>query len=370
MDSSRPLSRTPPDGSRSDGTLNPLATALLRDVVEVLGGLSSRAALARSLSESGRPASAELRRIQDDADEFRTMISEILEELEARPSGGNVLFALAPAVESAVDRWLPTGPRVLTTFRSSLPAGASVRGPQSLLNRAMRGLLRESSKLARSRLRLELQPARDEGSPGARAMAEIRVVRDGGHADTAPPDNPSLLVARWGITRLGGRLVGPEPDLDEAESVAFRVLLPLADPPAERIQRGRSWSPTPRQVRPLEGLRIAVVDDEPALRSVLARLLNRAGAEVFTLAPELGDPADALARRILAEPLDLVLLDLHLGRISGKKVLDVLEARGGPRVILLTGDPEQARDLSCPVVAKPVDWPELVRQIQRSLADG
>jgi CheY-like chemotaxis protein len=350
--------------------LNPFASALLGEVAEFLGEVSNRLALARGQAGSGGVSTMELRRLQEEVDDFQVVLSMAMTEAPPSAREGEERFALGAVVESAVDRWIPSSPRVLTTFRSSLPQGSVVRGSSSVLARALRGLLRNSARGARSRLWIDIRPAGDPSAPDVPRHAEIRILRDGPLGAEGTEDDPSLLLARWGIHRLGGTLSGPEwVETGSGEAVAFRLELPLAHPSSKEVQRGRSWRPEGTVPGPLDGVRIAVVDDEPALRSVLARLLNRAGADVSTLAPELGDPVEALTRRILSDPPDLVLLDLHLGRMSGRRVLELLRERSGPCVILLTGDPGQAQDLSCPVMAKPVDWPALVRRIQEVLAE-
>jgi CheY-like chemotaxis protein len=364
-----PVRPRPHQPSSKEG-LNPFASALLGEVAELLEELSSRLALARGQAGAGGVSSMELRRLQEEIDDFQVVLSMVTMEGSPASQEGEECFALGAVVESAVDRWIPSSPRVLTTFRSSLPPGSVVRGSSSLLARVLRGLLRCSARSARSRLRIEIRPAGNLAIPDGPPRAEVRVLRDGPLAAEGPGEDPSLLLARWGVHRLGGTLEGPEPvETDSGEAVAIRLELPLVRPSSREVQRGRSWGPEGAVPGPLDGVRIAVVDDEPALRSVLARLLNRAGADVSTLAPELGDPVEALVRRILSDPPDLVLLDLHLGRMSGRRVLELLQERSGPCVILLTGDPGQARDLPCPVMAKPVDWPALVRRIQEVLEE-
>ena len=360
-----PPVRPHPRKVAEDGGLEPFASALLREVVEVMGEISGRLALVQDQRGSGEASLTELRRLQEEMDEFQAILSLALEEQSARPWWGEEQFALGAVVESTVDRWIPSSPGVLTTLRSRLPPGSGVRGPSSLLDRALRGLLRSSGRMARSRLRIEMEIAEEGSTPELPPFAEIRLLRDGPQPEEMTGKDPSLLVAHWGIHQLGGTLSGPEAVASEAEkSVAFRVRLPLVIPPSREGERMRSWRPQRGDPGPLDGIRVAVVDDEPALRSVLARLLNRAGADVLTLAPELSDPATALAQRILSEAPDLVLLDLNLGRISGRTILELLQEHSGPAVIILTGDPAQARNLPCPVMAKPVDWPELVRRIQ------
>ena len=81
--------------------------------------------------------------------------------------------------------------------------------------------------------------------------------------------------------------------------------------------------------------RILVVDDDPAIRLLLDRILAAAGyaVEQFATAEE------ALAR-LRAEPPDLVLLDLHLPDRSGQEVLEEIREDPVTRllpVVMLTG---------------------------------
>ena len=105
--------------------------------------------------------------------------------------------------------------------------------------------------------------------------------------------------------------------------------------PAETAPGRTLVEPTP--------VRILVVDDDPAVRSLLERLLASGGYAVESLSTA----EDALAR-VRAEPPDLVLLDLHLPDRSGQDVL--AEIRDDPAtrllpVVMLTGASSQAERL-------------------------
>lgn len=85
---------------------------------------------------------------------------------------------------------------------------------------------------------------------------------------------------------------------------------------------------------------VAVLDDEPGLRTALARLLRLHGFEVvpFASGPEL---LAELERR----PFDALLLDLHMPEPDGFEVLSALARRVlRPAVIVITGHdtPEDA----------------------------
>jgi len=82
--------------------------------------------------------------------------------------------------------------------------------------------------------------------------------------------------------------------------------------------------------------RVLVVDDEPMVREVLARYLEKEGFEVQTA--EDGESALAAFE---ASPPDLVLLDLMLPRIDGLEVFRRMRERTRSPVIMLTAKGEE-----------------------------
>jgi DNA-binding response OmpR family regulator len=77
--------------------------------------------------------------------------------------------------------------------------------------------------------------------------------------------------------------------------------------------------------------RVLLVDDEPMVRDVLARYLERGGFEVEAV----GDGERALAAFEAHRP-DLVLLDLMLPRVDGFEVFRQIRAHGDSPVIMIT----------------------------------
>ncbi|WP_344865408.1 response regulator transcription factor [Planomonospora alba] len=77
--------------------------------------------------------------------------------------------------------------------------------------------------------------------------------------------------------------------------------------------------------------RILVVEDDPTVAEVVARYLERDGHRVECV----GDGAEAL-RRALADPPDLMVLDLMLPRMDGLAVCRKLRERRPVPVIMLT----------------------------------
>jgi DNA-binding response OmpR family regulator len=81
----------------------------------------------------------------------------------------------------------------------------------------------------------------------------------------------------------------------------------------------------------MEASRVLLVDDEPMVRDVLSRYLERSGFEVEAV----GDGERAVAAFEARRP-DLVLLDLMLPRIDGFEVFRRIRARANSPVIMIT----------------------------------
>ena len=134
--------------------------------------------------------------------------------------------------------------------------------------------------------------------------------------------------------------------------------------PRPRHRRRQSRSPPPA--------RILVVDDEPAIREFLARILRRIGHEPVLA----GDGAAALAI-VRDDPPDAILCDHRMGAMSGAAFNDAV-AKVAPalagRFAFMTGDvtnPElravaEARGI--PLLAKPFDIESVERTVAGILA--
>lgn len=117
-------------------------------------------------------------------------------------------------------------------------------------------------------------------------------------------------------------------------------------------------------------LQIAIVDDEDSVRKAIARLLRSADMGVETYAS-----GNDLLAVIAVNPIDCIILDLHMPRLSGFDVLERLAALGNPvPVIVITGhdSPEaQARVAAgggAAYLLKPVDELVLLAAIDRLTA--
>jgi CheY-like chemotaxis protein len=115
------------------------------------------------------------------------------------------------------------------------------------------------------------------------------------------------------------------------------------------------------------GATVLVVDDDQALRMLCRVNLELEGHRVLEAAT-LGEAREQLA----GDDVDVVLLDVHLGRDDGRKLLD--EIRGGmsgARVALFSGsvgfdfDPPSEVDA---VVSKPFSLEVLASTVERLAA--
>lgn len=114
--------------------------------------------------------------------------------------------------------------------------------------------------------------------------------------------------------------------------------------------------------------RILVVDDDPTVSEVVARYLERDGYVVETV----GDGRTALDRA-LAEPPDLVVLDLMLPGIDGLEVCRRLRALAPVPIVILTARGQESDRIiglelgADDYVAKPFSTKELVARVRAVL---
>ncbi|HQT53638.1 MAG TPA: response regulator, partial [Phenylobacterium sp.] len=120
-----------------------------------------------------------------------------------------------------------------------------------------------------------------------------------------------------------------------------------------------------------EGLRVLVVDDNAANRELVNALLSRVGVEVL----EAADGPSAIEAASL-NPVDLILLDLHMPGMSGPETLARIRQTDGPNqnipILAFTADDDLARlgpDHGFDgLVRKPIVATELIDALQRGVA--
>jgi PAS domain S-box-containing protein len=146
----------------------------------------------------------------------------------------------------------------------------------------------------------------------------------------------------------------------------FKLLFPAADGTAAELDPGSG------QVSGWRGHgRVLIIDDEETIRTVSARMLERAG---FTTETE-GDPREAITR-FERDParFALVLLDLTMPHLNGEEVFRQLRVlRPDLRVLLMSGFNEQdainrftGKGLTG-FVQKPLGYEVLIAAVRRAL---
>ena len=122
----------------------------------------------------------------------------------------------------------------------------------------------------------------------------------------------------------------------------------------------------PAEARP----RVWVVDDDPAVRAALSRLLHATALEVETFAS-----ARACLDRLPRERPRCLVLDLTLPDLSGLDVIDILHRRGEPiPVVFISGKADVGSSVQAmkqgavDFLEKPVDADALLAAIMRALA--
>jgi signal transduction histidine kinase len=146
----------------------------------------------------------------------------------------------------------------------------------------------------------------------------------------------------------------------------FSVLVPRAQP------RQAPLVSVPSDPQPLQGLRLTVVEDEPAVQAALRARLEAWGATVDT-----HEGLTSLRRSMAARPrghvgIDLLITDHRLRGATGIEVIEAVQRYGGPvPTLVITGDtaPEDialmaARGLQ--VLHKPFRADVLLAAIQRA----
>jgi two-component system, sensor histidine kinase len=143
------------------------------------------------------------------------------------------------------------------------------------------------------------------------------------------------------------------------------IRLPLAQEAAAPI----AGASGPQRQAPLQGLLVAVVENERMAREALGAWLEDAGARV-AVGGSLAELRQALDAQ--GEPPDFLIADYRLGEGTGVDVVEAIRARYGPvPAVIVSGEADiRERGLPLPVLQKPVGPEVLLGAMQAALARG
>jgi two-component system, OmpR family, aerobic respiration control sensor histidine kinase ArcB len=266
-----------------------------------------------------------------------TLTSLVAEAIEEEPAvraadRGVALHELLEAVER---RWMGEAAEKGLAFElvtaADLPGRLRVNPVD--LDRILANLIGNAVKFSGSgliRLRVTRGPERglrfvlhDEG-PGLGDCTVKQVFEYGfrGPPLATPGQGLGLHIAKLLAEAMGGELWltdRPEGGLEAGLALPARLCADGRDPEAPET------SP-PDEVPDLAGLRVLLAEDNPTNQLVASQMLAAMNAHV-TLA---GDGMEALAR-FEEEPIDLVVVDIEMPRMSGLDVIRAIRSRGDRR---------------------------------------
>jgi PAS domain S-box-containing protein len=160
-----------------------------------------------------------------------------------------------------------------------------------------------------------------------------------------------LSMVHGMVEQCGGRLsIRSEP----GKGTCVEIWLPAAEMPVRAAQPELAIS----QTRPL---RILAVDDDPIVLLNTATVLADMGHEVIQ-----ADDGEAALAMLMSQPIDLLLTDYAMPRMSGGELVEKVAAlQPDLKVIVLSGyaDLPQGKSLSVYRLAKPFSDAELARAI-------
>ena len=165
------------------------------------------------------------------------------------------------------------------------------------------------------------------------------------------------------VSGAGGRITV---DSEEGQGTTFRVLFPAVAAPAPAAESGGAPGEAPG------GRTILIVDDEPAVLGVTARILRQAG--YATLEAGSGQEALSLAT---AHDFQLLLTDSVMPAMPGPELAERIAAlRPGVPVLHMSGhtagllDARRIRDRELAFIQKPFTGVELLDKVHAVLRDG
>lgn len=181
---------------------------------------------------------------------------------------------------------------------------------------------------------------------------------------TKPPGRGTGLGLAMvhGFVHQSGGALGIESR--EGQGTTVTLWLPLA---GERVEEPAAAAPAPPAGRSATGGTVLLVDDDPAVRGVMAAQLSDLGYAVL----EAGDAAEALAWLGRGAPIDAVLSDVAMPGTDGVTLAaELRRQRPGLPVLFMTGHADRARLVGEVVLDKPFALGDLAMALADRIGPG
>lgn len=358
-----------------------LAGGIAHDFNNLLTAITGCTDLVRGAVASGEDPAEDLDEIEKTARRGAALTRQLLafsrrEEGEPRPVSLNAVVA---GMEGILQRLVRRNLEVRMELDATV--GAVLVDPdqleQVILNlvvNAQDAVAATGTVTVRTRAPASAGEGGGEGS-GTMPMLEVEDTGDGIHPDvlsrifepffsTKAPGRGTglgLSTVHTIVTRAGGRV---EVKSEPGRGSTFRILLP-----GTRSVDGAA-GPAPQGPRTEAGMRgtILLVEDEPGVRRVGGRILERAGYEVL-LAATLGGGLEQL--RNFPRPIHLLVVDPSIPGALGTDLVQEARAARPQLAVLLTdaaGTPRGSKVAGVTVLPKPYAPEELTRRVQEILA--
>lgn len=320
-------------------SLGRLAGGVAHDFNNMLTAILGNAQIARSRIEEspGVDPSQDLTEELTNIEVTATRASALTKQLLAfarRDRIAPIVFDLAASVERVRKYLAPQLPRSVSFTMSVTAAPLFVTGDPDRLEQAIINLVKNAEDAiggAAGTITVSLAPVSDpvDGID----MVQL-VVRDSGAGMTeeirahlfepffttkgqARGSGLGLSIVHGAVTQAGGRI---EVESTPGTGSSIRLVLPRADaPPSLPLVETASFAE-------LQGLCVLVVDDDPLVRRVAVRVLEKHGIRVTDAA----DVDDAIARyeaQIGDEAVQVLLTDLVMPGANGRTLARILRSR-------------------------------------------
>ena len=291
---------------------------------------------------------------------------------------------LAVAVDEVLGTLRRLLPSNIAVERRGETEGVGVRVDRVALEQILINLATNARDAMPDGGRLAVTVSR-EAPEGARAPDGLHgwlIVEDSGHGmdedvlarvfdpffTTKPPAQGSGL----GLAMVYGLVRQQQGSIEITSERGGGTKVTVRLPGVARIRRASHSTSSPREL-PRGTETLLIVEDEPALRTAAARILERLGYTVL----EAADGDDALGTLRAGARVDLVLSDIMMPRRNGRALYEALRAEGHPAKFLFSsgygGSPPEAiavfepGEPAPPLLRKPWTAEELALKVREVL---